>query len=93
MLRGLSMRLSCSPGKITHSILDLSGLLLKSLKSAIINCPTLLPLDCASSSPVICLVDTLHIEVGYFLVQMHANLPKQHRYARFGSITLNVLEL
>ena len=62
------------------------------LKSALLASPTLRPIDYASNSPLILGVNTSSIVVGYLLCQCDTDNPRIHRYARFGSITLNDCE-
>ena len=62
------------------------------LKQALLDSPALRPIDYTSHSPVIFVVDTSHITIGYHLCQCDADDPKKRYYARFGSITLNERE-
>ena len=59
------------------------------LKAALLASPALRPIDYDSDSPVILGVDTSHIAIGFLLCQCDADNPRIHRYAHFGSITLN----
>ena len=62
------------------------------LRDTVINSPALKPLDYESDSPVILVVDTSYIAVGYFLCQCSPEDVKRQNYSRFGSITLNERE-
>ena len=62
------------------------------LRDALINSPALNPLDYELDSPVILVVDTSYIAVGYFLCQCSPEGVKHRNYSRFGSITLNERE-
>nr|VWP00813.1 Uncharacterized protein [Ganoderma boninense] len=62
------------------------------LKTALLDCPALRPLDYESDEPIILGVDTSHIAVGYLLCQQAENDAKKRFYNRFGSITLNSRE-
>ena len=63
------------------------------LKTVLPSSPALRPINYASDSPVILGVNTSLIAVRYLLCQCNADNPHIHRYARFGSITLNDHEL
>jgi DNA modification methylase len=59
------------------------------LKDALINCPTIRPLDYTSSAPVILRVDTSWKAVGFWICQQDPKDKKKRYFTRFGSITLS----
>jgi Integrase zinc binding domain/RNase H-like domain found in reverse transcriptase len=59
------------------------------LKRALLESPSLRPIDYRSDVPVILSVDTSYIAVGFILSQCDPVNPRLRYHARFGSITLN----
>ena len=59
------------------------------LKEALLNLPALRPIDYNSDTPVILVVDTSQIVVGFYLCQEDPNMPKKRYFARFGLLPLN----
>jgi hypothetical protein len=62
------------------------------LKQALLTSPALRPIDYKSDAPVILLVDTSYLAIGYILSQCDTKNPRLRYHARFGSITLNERE-
>ena len=62
---------------------------MQDLKEALINCPTIRPLDYMSDAPVILGVDTLWKAVGFWICQEDPENKRKWYFARFGSINLN----
>ena len=59
------------------------------LKTALLNSPTIHPIDYSSNAAVIFSVNTSSIAIGYILGQCDLNKLKLRYTTRFGSITLN----
>ena len=59
------------------------------LKDVLLKSPALWLIDYKSEAPVILLVDTSYIAIGYLLSQCDLKNPRLRYYAKFGSITLN----
>jgi Integrase zinc binding domain/RNase H-like domain found in reverse transcriptase len=62
------------------------------LKEALLQSPSLRPLDYKSEAAIILSVDTSSIAIGYLLSQCDPQNPRLRYYAKFGSITLNERE-
>ena len=65
---------------------------MEDLKQALLSSPALQPINYTSSAPVILLVDTSYIAIGFILSQCNLNDPRLQYYAQFSSITLNKRE-
>ena len=61
----------------------------EALKAALLASTALRPIDYTSPAPIILAVNTSQIAIGFLLCQCDAKNPRIHRFARFGSITLN----
>src|ERR1700734_4510736 len=62
------------------------------LKQALLSSSALRPIDYNSDAPIILLVDTSYIAVGYILSQANLKNPHIRYHSRFGSISLNERE-
>ena len=62
------------------------------LKQALLTSPALRPINYKLDSPVILLVDTSYLAIGFILSQCDPENPKCRYHARFGLITLNERE-
>lgn len=59
------------------------------LKQALLNSPVLWLINYQSDSPVILMIDTLQIAVGFYLCQADLVMPEKHYFACFRSLPLN----
>jgi len=59
------------------------------LKKALLASPALRPIDYSSDSPIILVVDTSIIAVGFYLCQADSDNPHKRFYMCFSSIALN----